>query len=160
MMANPVATDLIIRPARATDEATLQELAKRLTAFELPQWRTPEEIAVADGRAMIEAVHGRDPDNEVVIAERDGVPVGCLHVLADTDFFGRRHAHISVIATTEAAEGSGVGRVLLEYTEAWARTRNLALITLNVFAENARAIRFYDRAGYAPEFLKYAKLLE
>ena len=72
-----------------------------------------------------------------------------------TDFFGTRHAHISVIATTEAAEGSGVGRALLAHAEAWARERGLTLLTLNVFASNARARRFYEKAGWAPEMLKY-----
>jgi ribosomal protein S18 acetylase RimI-like enzyme len=75
------------------------------------------------------------------------------------DFFGRHHAHISVIATSEAAEGTGVGRALMEYAEQWARKRNLTLLTLHVFAANARARRFYEKAGMAPEFLKYAKEL-
>lgn len=76
-----------------------------------------------------------------------------------TDFFGRHHAHISVIATTAAAEGTGVGRALMEFAEAWARERHLPLLTLHVFAANTRARRFYERAGMAPEFLKYAKEL-
>ena len=108
---------------------------------------------------MIAAVRDGSPDNEVWIAERSGVVAGCLHVLLTTDFFGTRHAHISVIATTEAAEGSGAGRALLAHAEQWARDRGQALLTLNVFASNARARRFYERAGLAPEMLKYAKPL-
>ena len=34
-----------------------------------------------------------------------------------------------------------------------------SLLTLNVFAANERARRFYERAGLAPEMLKYAKPL-
>ena len=137
-------------------------LAARLTAFALPPWRRPEDIATADARAMIEAVQAGLPDSEVFIAERAGqvgTPVGCLHILAATDFFGTRHAHISVIATTEAAEGSGVGRALLAFAEDWARTRGHALLTLNVFAANERARRFYERAGILPEMLKCVKPL-
>ena len=102
-----------IRPAAEADEALLAELAARLTAFDVPPWRRPADIATADAREMMDAVRAESPDNEVLIAERAGVPVGCLHILATTDFFGARHAHISVIATTEAAEGSGVGQALL-----------------------------------------------
>jgi GNAT superfamily N-acetyltransferase len=108
---------------------------------------------------MIEAVRAGSPDDEVLIAERDGVPVGCLHILAKTDFFGARHAHISVLATTVAAEGSGVGRALVAHAEAWALARGYARLTLNVFAANDRARRVYERAGFAPELMAYSKWL-
>ena len=106
---------------------------------------------------MAEAVRADAPDNAVFIAERAGAAVGCLHILTTTDFFGTRHAHVSVVATTAAAEGSGVGRALLEQAENWARHRGHSLITLNVFAANDRARRFYERAGYSPEMVKYVK---
>jgi GNAT superfamily N-acetyltransferase len=151
--------DVAIRRALLADEATLRALALRLTEFELPVWRTAEEIARADARAMIAAVGAAHPDDAVFIAERGGEPAGCLHVLLATDFFGRRHAHISVIATTAAAQGSGIGQALLAYAEDWARARGMGLLTLNVFAGNARARRVYERAGFVPEALKYAKAL-
>lgn len=141
------------------DEATLSDLATRLASFELPAWRTPAEIARADARDMIASVRAAQPDNQVVVAEQKGTVVGCLHILATTDFFGTRHAHISVIATSEAAEGKGVGRALMAYAEDWTRQRQLSLLTLNVFATNTRARRFYEQAGMAPELLKYAKVL-
>ena len=62
-----------------------------------------------------------------------------------------------MIATTAAAEGSGVGRALMAHAEEWTRHRDLPLLTLNVFASNTRARRFYEKAGFDPEFLKYAK---
>jgi len=149
----------LIRPAIPADEALLTTLAWRLTAFVLPSWRRPEDIATADARDMIAAVRDGSPDNEVWVAERSGVAAGCLHILLATDFFGTRHAHISVIATTEAAEGTGTGRALLSHAEEWTRKRGQSLLTLNVFAANERARRFYERAGLAPEMLKYAKRL-
>jgi len=150
---------IAFRLATIADEPTITKLAERLATFELPPWRRPEDIAVADASEMMRAVQGGARDSEVLIAERDGQPVGCLHVLETTDFFGRSHAHVSVLATTAEAEGSGVGRALLEYAEAWAARRGHGLITLNVFAANARARRFYERAGWAPEIVKYAKPL-
>jgi ribosomal protein S18 acetylase RimI-like enzyme len=133
------------------------ELASRMAGFELPPWRTADEVIAADRQAMVNAVMAADPDAEVFIAERDGVTAGCLHMVVAADFFGRRHAHISVIATSADAEGSGVGRALMAFAEDWARGRQLPLITLNVFARNARARRLYERAGFDVEFLKYAK---
>jgi ribosomal protein S18 acetylase RimI-like enzyme len=151
--------DLTIRAATRDDEATLLNLATRLTEFELPPWRTAREIADADGRAMMSAVRHPSSDDEVFIAERNGAVVGCLHMQAPTDFFGRPHAHISVIASTRESEGSGVGRALMAHAEVWARERGLTLMTLNVFATNARARRFYEIAGYTAETMRYVKLL-
>ena len=150
---------VLIRPATSSDRDTLKQLARRLADFDLPPWRTANEIADADARAMLAAVSAARRDDEVFIAERSGHEVGCLHILATTDFFGRRHAHLSVIATSADAAGSGVGRALMEFAEAWSRERALTMLTLNVFATNARARRFYERNGMAPEVLKYVKEL-
>ena len=150
---------LTIRKATAEDERHILVLSSRMANFDLPPWRTAEEITGADARAMLDAVRGGHPDSEVFMAERDGVVAGCLHMIVAADFFGRHHAHLSVIATSEAAEGTGVGRSLMDYADEWARARRLPFITLNVFAANARARRLYEKAGYSLELLKYAKEL-
>jgi hypothetical protein len=54
----------------------------------IAQWRTADSIATADAGAMTEAIEAGSDDNQVVIAERDGIPVGCLHILLMKDFFG------------------------------------------------------------------------
>jgi ribosomal protein S18 acetylase RimI-like enzyme len=149
--------ELVIRPATGRDEAALLRLADRLAGFDLPHWRAASSVIGADAQAMLEAVRANRDDDVVFVAERAGAPVGCLHILATTDFFGLRHAHVSVIATSAEAEGSGVGAALLEHGEAWARSRSLPLLTLNVFATNGRARQFYERAGMTVEFVKYAK---
>jgi GNAT superfamily N-acetyltransferase len=149
--------ELVIRPAGGRDEPALLRLAGRLAEFELPGWRTASSVIGADAQAMLEAIRANRDDNVVFMAERAGAPAGCLHILATQDFFGLSHAHVSVIATTAEAEGSGVGAALLDYGEAWARSRGLPLLTLNVFAANARARQFYERAGMNVEFVKYAK---
>jgi len=150
---------LTIRAATRADEAALMHLSERMANFTVPAWRSAEEITDADGRSMVSAVGLAHPDSEVFVAELEGQAAGCLHMLVSRDFFGRRHAHISVIAVSEQAEGTGVGRTLMEYAERWARDRGLRVITLNVFAANARARRLYERAGFEVELLKYAKPL-
>ena len=117
----------------------------------------PGDIANADGRAMLDAVAAGSDENEVLIAEHRGEVVGCLHVLATTDFFGLRHGHVSVLATTAAAEGTGVARALMAHAETWTVKRGLPLLTLNVFDRNARARRFYEQSGFEVEMVKYAK---
>ena len=159
-MTHTDAFGVTFRPAGVDDEAVLSALAARLGAIPLPPWRTGPEIAEADCNAMMSAVRRGDRDDGVFVAERGGAVVGCLHILIDVDFFGRRHAHLSVVAVAPDAEGSGVGRAIMNHAERWARERTLALLTLNVFAGNARARALYERHGYEPEIVKYAKPLE
>ena len=64
----PPMTDLTLRRATAADDQVLAVLAARLSAFELPAWRAPHEIAEADSRAMIAAAASGNPDDEVLIA--------------------------------------------------------------------------------------------
>jgi GNAT superfamily N-acetyltransferase len=155
----PPMPTLSVRLATPADEATLTVLAARLAAFPLPAWRQPADIAEADGRAMMASVAAGRADDQVLVAERDGTVVGCLHVLVAGDFFGLRHGHVSVLATTAAAEGTGVARELMRHAEEWTRARGLELLTLNTFARNERARRFYERAGFEQEMVKYAKLI-
>jgi ribosomal protein S18 acetylase RimI-like enzyme len=150
---------LAIRKAVPGDERHLIELSARMANFDLPPWRTADEITSADGRAMLDALRLGHADSEVFIAERDAEVAGCLHMVVASDFFGRRHAHLSVIATSAAAEGTGTGRALMDFADEWARERRLPFITLNVFAANARARRLYEKSGYEVELMKYAKLL-
>jgi ribosomal protein S18 acetylase RimI-like enzyme len=153
-------TPVSIRRATGSDAPALLDMAARMAGFPLPPWRAAAEVIDADGRDMVQAVHTAGPNHDVFVAEVDGTPAGCLYVLVTTDFFGRPHAHVSVIATTAAAEGTGVGRALIAHAEGWARQRRLTLLTLNVFASNTRARRFYERAGFDVEMVKYAKPLE
>jgi ribosomal protein S18 acetylase RimI-like enzyme len=150
-------TDLKVRLATRADAPLLSRLAERLASFPLPSWRTPDSIANADAGAMMEAIEAGRDDNQVVIAERSGVPAGCLHILVMKDFFGVRHGHVSVLSTTAEAEGTGVARALMAFAEQWTTARGLSLMTLNVFAGNDRARRFYDRMGFEVEMMKYAK---
>ena len=66
-------------------------------------------------------------------------------------------AHLEVIAVAENAEGQGVGKELMAAAEAGARNRGANSITLFVFANNARARRVYDSAGFDEELIRCIK---
>lgn len=152
-------SELVIRRATHEDRPALLALASRMADFDPPPWRSASQITEADGRDMLDAVFTAPLDHEVFVAEREGRVEGCVYVLVATDFFGLRHGHVSVIAVSRAAEGTGTGAALIAHAEAWTRARGLPLLTLNVFAANTRARRFYEKAGFGVEMLKYAKPL-
>jgi ribosomal protein S18 acetylase RimI-like enzyme len=151
---------ITIRQASEDDRTFLLSLADRLADFDRPAWRSADEIVEGDRRALAGELDSPCSDNGLFVALLDGQRAGCLLMWTLEDYFsGERHAHISVIAVTRAAEGQGVGRGLMDYAEQWARARGHTRITLSVFESNKRAQAVYERAGFQVEMRRYAKSL-
>ena len=160
MTTSNVNTRVAIRSATPADRAFLNRLADRLADFDRPAWRSREEIAEGDRRALNDALDSRSPDTALFVAELNGAPAGGLLMWTLRDYFSQRpHAHVSVIAVTAEAEGRGVGRALMDHAEQWARERGHDSITLSVFEGNRRAQRLYERNGYAVEMRRMTKSL-
>jgi ribosomal protein S18 acetylase RimI-like enzyme len=151
-----------IRSARPADGAALLALLPHLADFPLPPWRTAAQVANADTRILLEALTRQDRTSCVLVAEDpDGSVAGFIFSTTRQDYFtGKPHAHIEVIVVREAARGRGLARRLIQATEAWARERGYANVTLNVFASNQRADSVYQRLGYQPETVHYIKTLD
>lgn len=58
------------------------------------------------------------------------------------------HAHLSLLAVQPGYRRRGVGRELVEWLEASARTAGVFLVQLEMRAQNDEARRFYERLGY------------
>ena len=103
----------------------------------------------------------RSSDETLLVAELDDVgAVGVAYAHVATDYFtGEPHGHLGILAVAEEGEGKGVGRALLTAVETWSAECGHRFLTLNVFAGNARARALYERAGYAPDTLRYVKTL-
>lgn len=150
-----------IRPAREGDLPILLSLAARLAEFPIPPWRTAAQVIETERRTLARAVEAGSPDAPLLLAEDGaGAPLGFIYLETQVDYFtSRPHAHVSILAVAAGAEGRGVGRALLAAADEWARQRGHPFITLNVFAQNARARSVYERLGYGPETLRYVKPL-
>jgi len=149
-----------LRPATSADEPVIHRLTEQLAAFPVPAWRTRKEIEQADHVILRAAVETSRPDAIVLLAEEAGTPIGVLFVSTRRDYFtAQPHGHVEVVALDPGAQGRGLGRLLLEAAEGWARERGYVSITLNVFAGNTSALAFYERLGYAVETLHLWKAL-
>jgi GNAT superfamily N-acetyltransferase len=156
------ATTVRVREACESDRAFVLGIVPRLRAFGAVPLRTEAEHDGAEIRALERALASPSPERVLLVAELDGdEPAGIALAETATDYFtGERHGHLGILAVAAAAEGRGVGRALLDATERWARGRGFRLLTLNVFADNQRAREVYERAGFAPDTVRYAKLLD
>ncbi len=150
-----------IRIATAADEEWIRSLIPRLHHFGPPDYRPVAAMDDAEATATIAALASDDPRRTVLVAESaDAVRAGFVHLETGTDFFTHeQHGHISVIVVAAEAEGTGVGRALLDAAETWTRERGYQFLTLNVFEKNAAARRLYERAGFGIDTVRYLKLI-
>ena len=92
----------------------------------------------------------RGPDFEVFVAvvPRVGV-IGWATVALRETLTATRHAELEGLVVDDEFRGCGVGRLLLERVERFAREGGVKMLRLrsNVLRERAHA--FYERAGYA-----------
>jgi ribosomal protein S18 acetylase RimI-like enzyme len=149
-----------IRAAAPTDRDAILRLSERLGDFPVPSWRTAAEIAQADHHLLLQALRATAPERVLLVGESDGTVLGFVLVVEREDYFTHeRLAHVEDLALDPAAEGRGLARRLMDEAEAWARGRGYGRITLNVWAQNTRAIGLYQRLGYQPETVHYIKAL-
>jgi ribosomal protein S18 acetylase RimI-like enzyme len=103
-----------------------------------------------------------EPGSAIFIAEDEtGKRAGFLHLQTQTDYFkGEKVAYISDLAVDSSFEGQGIGRILLDKAEEWARAEGCHLLSLYVFSNNSRARKIYEKLGFMEEVTKYIKPLK
>ena len=110
---------------------------------------------------LADAVASGDPDATVLIAQgSDGRPLGFISLKVREDVTGVARGHVADLAVADEARKMGVGSALMRAAEAWARKRGFAVLSLDVWSTNERALAFYRRMGYRAESLCLIKPLE
>lgn len=138
--------DVEIRPARADDAPALAALLAELG------FPAPPEVLVARLAAM--------PDGDVLVAVREGVPVGVvtLHVtpvLHRPTTVGR----ITALVVAGHDRGHGIGAALVTAAERALGARGCALVEVTSNHRLADAHRFYERLGYESTSVRFARVL-
>jgi RimJ/RimL family protein N-acetyltransferase len=147
---------LCVRDARTRDARPLARLLDEVAAEpEATLLLRPGEAKAGDWRRRIaDAVAA--PRALFVVADVDGRLAGNLGLWADAH---PASAHVAWIgmSVAEGYRGLGVGRALLEAAAERAAADGYRRVVLGVFPGNARAIAFYERAGFVREGLRVAQ---
>src|SRR5689334_2336179 len=112
-----------VRPYSPDDRVFVLGLAARLT-IGMPPWRDPKRCISAVQSWIAGSISQHGNATMVFVAEDEhGERLGFATVTHETHFTGERQASIGELVTSEAAEGHGVGRALIEACEQWARSQ-------------------------------------
>jgi GNAT superfamily N-acetyltransferase len=157
-----IPSQIQIRPAQPSDIDFIISLLPRLSEFGPPDWRGQNEMFQVDTEVLRDHLM-RDPENSpIFIAEDDqATPLGFIHLHEGSDYYYKeQHGHIADLIVAKEGEGRGIGRLLIEKGEEWARSKGYRWITLSVFARNVHAREVYQRLGFNEDVMKYVKVLD
>jgi ribosomal protein S18 acetylase RimI-like enzyme len=154
------ALQFTIRAAQDADRDFMYGLAARLAGVADLSWHSQADLLAFQHRYM-DLSFARPKDVTVtLIAEAAGEKLGFVHAEAATDSVTLEPCgYVTVLTTSEAAEGKGVASALMRAVEDWARGKGYRLLGLDVFANNGRARDFYRRMGYVEDSLRLTKPL-
>jgi GNAT superfamily N-acetyltransferase len=148
-----------VRPYVSADREFILSLAPRL-AIGIASWRDPQKMIVTARGWITESIEQHGKKSMVFIAEDEhGERLGFATVSHSAHFTGEGQAYIGELATGETSEGRGVGKVLVQACEQWARDQGYRCISLTTGAANQRALSFYRHMDYLDEDVTLVKLL-
>jgi GNAT superfamily N-acetyltransferase len=153
---------LIVRPAEPGDTEFLASLSSRLSGVPSPSWHDLAAMEGFQARYMEETFTpaAREGASTLIAWSSDGRRLGYVHMRPGKDgVTDEPCGYVSLLALEKDAEGTGVARRLMVEAEAWARAQGYRLLSLDVFADNRRAIDFYESGGFKAETLRMVKPL-
>jgi GNAT superfamily N-acetyltransferase len=153
-------TTITLRPATADDRAFIDGLSPRLSGVPRPAWHDTAAMEGFQDRHMVASFAPVEGAETLIACAEDGERLGYIHLRPSKDgVTDEACGYVSLLATTEEAEGLGVAQRLMGAAEDWARSRGYRLLSLDVFADNKRAVAFYERRGFRSETFRMVKPL-
>ncbi|HCA87795.1 MAG TPA: GNAT family N-acetyltransferase [Streptomyces sp.] len=138
-------SDIVIRPATADDLTAIVEMladdplgAQRESPDDLAPYRSAFDRLAAD------------PNQQLVVAVRDGKAVGTLQltVIPGLSRRGSSRSLIEAVRVHADERGGGLGTRLIEWAIDASREQDCRLVQLTSDASRTDAHRFYERLGF------------
>ncbi|WP_170153813.1 GNAT family N-acetyltransferase [Actinoplanes italicus] len=148
-----------IRPYEPSDRESAVLLATRLETG-VAGWRDNGAVRGAVIGWIASSLDNAAADGrDVFVASAGGEVVGLVTVAERTHFTGEVDAYVGELVVHAAHERHGVGTLLMNAAEDWARRRGLRHVTLETGAANRVARAFYGSRGYREEDVRLTKAL-
>ena len=145
-----------IRPVDPSEVQSLAELGRRTFVATFASGNAPDDLAAYVERAFgIERLSAElaASDSRFFFAEVGEELAGYLKINtgdAQTDRIDGKTLEVERIYVDTGQQGRGVGKALLDFALEEAHRQGCDAVWLGVWENNAKAIAFYDRQGFAP----------
>ncbi|WP_456279242.1 GNAT family N-acetyltransferase [Bacillus sp. AK128] len=153
---------LTIRKITEEDESFILGLSTRFTEFDFMEWRDSKKMQDAQLIMAKESITNLDEDSDMFVVEDEMKNLlGFLHLTKNIDYFtGESQGYVSSIVVSKEGEGKGIAKLLMDKAEEWSKSKGYKQLTLHVFAQNERAVKFYEKLQYETEIIKMVKPLD
>jgi GNAT superfamily N-acetyltransferase len=136
-MSDKLKITTIILRARPEDAERLAELATQL-GYPSTTQQVTERFAIISG----------NEGHAVFVAEKGGQVIGWVHVYLHSLLICDREAEITSLVVDETQHGAGIGRMLVQAAEEWAREHGCVNVCVPCNVIRSKAHEFYRRMGY------------
>ncbi|HEP1844576.1 TPA: GNAT family N-acetyltransferase [Streptococcus suis] len=155
---------MTIRRARQSDISALNVLLQEILQV---HHQARPDIFRSEGQKFSEEdlkVLLDNPAKPIFVYEVDGQVVGhlfCELRTATGDVLQPvKTLFIDDLCVASAARGQKIGEQLYEFALSYAKEQGCYNLTLDVWADNAGAVRFYDRLGLKPQKFRMEQLID
>lgn len=148
---------MIIRHATINDAELLMNLIAHVETTSEYMLMEPGERnnSVEKQTKMIERFNNHD-NSTILVADSDGL-CGYLIAIGNTSLRNKHSAYL-VIGVHQDVRGQGVGTLLFEAVEQWAKTVGITRLELTVVTENEAGVKLYQKSGFEIEGTKRRSL--
>ncbi|SDT50536.1 Ribosomal protein S18 acetylase RimI [Mucilaginibacter mallensis] len=148
---------ITIRTATINDLDTLLRFEQGVIKAE-----RPFDVTIKDGHVnYYDIVHLIEaPHIEIVVAESGSEIIGCGYARIENGRIylkHKQHAYLGFMYVDPAHRGKGVNKLVIEALTKWAISQNMTELRLDVYDENAPAIRAYEKAGFSKHLMEMRK---
>jgi ribosomal protein S18 acetylase RimI-like enzyme len=152
--------NIIIRVANEHDRTFIFELSPRLAEVAVLKWHSDEVVQKMQDEYITEMLIKTSTPQTTLIAEKDSISLGFIHARSHIDSIsGETCGTVPLLAVSPEAQGLGIGKLLVESAENWAKNLGYRLLHLEVFAQNNGAYNFYQKQGFEAETIHMIKPL-
>jgi ribosomal protein S18 acetylase RimI-like enzyme len=141
---------ITVRKATIADLPTLLRFEQGVISAERPMDPTIQDgpIHYYDLNKMLSS-----PDIHLIVAQTDdGTLVGSGYARIDPSRHYLKHTHhayCGFMYVDPAYRGQGINQLIIDALKAWAQSKNLTELRLDVYTTNDAAIRAYEKAGFS-----------
>lgn len=162
----------VVREAQPGDAAGIarchRDGAETYAAAAPSLFRIPDEDGYVEW-IQDDLARTRGPNELGLVAVADGEVAGHLEALLLEPMdsarwqqgrdVGERRVFVNALAVAAAWRRHGVGRVLMDAAEAWARDRGAVVVQLDTWIGSGLSVPFYESLGYARRSIRFEKPL-
>lgn len=152
--------EVIVRPATLRDLELLLTFEQAIIESERPfdeTIRVGDDVHYYDLEALIASTEAA-----VIVAELQSKIIGSGYARIEGShpyLKHRKHSYLGFMYVVPEHRGKGVNKKIIDALEGWSRSHGITEMQLEVYVDNAVAIRAYEKCAYAGLILQMRKAL-